>query len=132
MKKMMFLVALLALGFGCNSVEVSSKGGSGSMERVEKIYSQEYTLENSDITIAFEKDKVYGFAGVNRYFGSAVIDGDKISITNVATTMMMGDEKAMKEESEYLKNLSKMNNISIKDNQLILTDGSVTLVFNKN
>lgn len=129
MKKILFLVALLALGIGCNSTHIKKE--SVGVEKIEKVYSKEYVLENSDITMTLEKDKIYGFGGVNRYFGNTVIDGDSISIENIATTLMMGDEKSMLEEAEYLKNLSMMDKIHINEDEIILTNGAITLKFKK-
>lgn len=129
MKKILFLTALLVLGIGCNSTYVRNE--NVGVEKIEKVYSKEYTLENSEITMTLEKDKIYGFAGVNRYFGSAIIDGDNISIENIATTLMMGDEKTMAEEAEYLRNLSMVDKIYVNENEITLTNGAITLKFKK-
>ena len=128
MKKTAILLGMVFFMFGCSSL----KSNSGEMKKedsISSLYSKEYTLENSDITINFEKDRLYGFSGVNRYMGNYTVDKDNIKIENLGSTMMLGESQKMEEETKYLKDLSEVNKFIIEGNKLILTDGKVTLKF---
>ena len=126
MKKTAILLGMTLFIFGCTGFGGNVKK---SNEDISKIYSKEYVLENSKITINFEKDRVYGFSGVNRYFGTFSADKDQIKIGNLGSTLMMGDIKDMEMESQYLKSLSQVNKIIIDGNTVTLTDGQVILKF---
>ncbi|WP_410207500.1 META domain-containing protein [Fusobacterium sp.] len=127
MKKTIFLLGMTLFMFGCAGFGHNLK--NAGVEDISQIYSKEYVLENSDITINFEKDRVYGFSGVNRYFGSFTADKDQIKIGNLASTLMLGNEQDMERESQYLKKLSQVNKITIDGKTVILTDGQIILKF---
>ncbi|QNM15696.1 MULTISPECIES: META domain-containing protein [Fusobacterium] len=128
MKKTAILLGMVFFMFGCSSLK-SNSGEMKKEESISSLYSKEYTLENSDITINFEKDRLYGFSGVNRYMGNYTVDKDNIKIENLGSTMMLGESQKMEEETKYLKDLSEVNKFIIEGNKLILTDGKVTLKF---
>lgn len=128
MKKTAILLGMVFFMFGCSSLK-SNSGEMKKEESISSLYSKEYTLENSDITINFEKDRLYGFSGVNRYMGNYTVDKDNIKIENLGSTMMFGESQKMEEETKYLKDLSEVNKFIIEGNKLILTDGKVTLKF---
>ena len=128
MKKTAILLGMVFFMFGCSSLK-SNSGEMKKEESISSLYSKEYTLENSDITINFEKDRVYGFSGVNRYMGNYTVDKDSIKFENLGSTMMLGESQKMEEEREYLKDLSEVNKFIIDGNKLILTDGKVILKF---
>lgn len=117
MKKIYLSVLLLALMFaGC--VTGGSVAGSASLQRA---YGKEFILSNMHesmkISIVFEKDRVYGFSGVNRYSGSYSITKGNVTFTGMASTMMAGPEDAMKAEQDYIIQLNSGGEISF--------DGSV-------
>ena len=89
---------------------------------IKKFEKREFTLLNLHkeygITMSYDGDKIYGFSGVNRYFGIFKVEENKVEISNVAMTKMAGDPEAMKAEQEYLDLLSKVKNLEIKDNTL--------------
>lgn len=64
-----------------------------------------------------------GFSGVNNYSAQAFLDKGKITVANVITTMMAGDEKASSIETEYLQILSKGGKFSFET-----TDGNTNLI----
>ena len=126
MKKTAIILGMTLFMLGCTGVGENMKN---SNEDISKLYSKEYVLENSNITINFEKDRVYGFSGVNRYFGTFSADKDQIKIGNLGSTLMMGDIKDMEMESQYLKSLSQVNKMIINGNTVTLTGGQVILKF---
>lgn len=139
MKKTLFILAVSSLLMvGCTALdktnEVAEKVSTTTKTAqayldINSIKGKEFTLENSDITITFDTGKVYGFSGVNRYFGGVEIQGDKVTFTNLASTMMAGPEDKMKAESEYLKALNEMNTMSIQGNTVTLSGNNKTLKF---
>ena len=125
-KKIVTFLAAGALLVGCSSI------GTGKND-IKSIEKQEFLLTNmykdANITIAFE---VYGFSGVNRYFGGAKIDGENIEVLNVASTMMAGPENRMQAESGYIKLLNEADKIEVKNDSIILlTKDNEKLIFEK-
>lgn len=133
MKKLLISLAIfiLLLG-GCG--DKMSKNKTSNVEAVTTlditpIFGKEFVLENSTPTIVFDKDKISGFAGVNRYFGPYTIQGNSIKIGDLGSTMMAGDSKSMKIESSFLRDLSTMTEIQVKGNMIILSSGDSILRF---
>ena len=96
--------------------------------------NKEFALSNLyndyKITLSFEGEKIYGFSGVNRYFGSFKLDGNKIEISNLAMTKMAGPPEEMKAEQSYLDLLNKAVKFEIlKDNLILYTDNNEKLEF---
>lgn len=86
--------------------------------------------EDSDITIGFNKSGgVFGFSGVNRYMGKYETDGDKITISRVATTRMMGKAENMSIESSYIDILSRVKTIEIEKDSIIIKTENEVLIF---
>lgn len=139
MKKSLIILTLAgALLGGCTALEKTSETAekvnnvtqtAQTMLNINSISGVEYTLENSDITITFDNTKIYGFSGVNRYFGAAKVQGNNITIENVASTMMAGPQNKMEEESNYLKALAEMTSMTIGDKTITLTGNGKTLKF---
>ncbi len=85
-------------------------------------------------TIAFEADgRVFGFASVNRYFGSVQItDRGELSWSDgFGTTKMGGPPEAMKQESDFLNALPNTQRITLDNNTLIAAsnDHTTQLIF---
>lgn len=133
MKRILIIFcALMSLVIiSCATTDKSMDGMSqGTMDSMSKkitmndLNGKEFMLDNMykdmKITIGFEKDRVYGFAGVNRYMSSYKLNGNKISLTAVASTMMAGPEKNMKAEDAYLKMLNNSDMIMLDGNMLTI------------
>lgn len=71
------------------------------------------------ITMSFEGEKLYGFSGLNRYFGNFKLIDGKITISNLVTTKMAGSPEVMNAEKEYLKLLTNTVKYEILDETLI-------------
>jgi heat shock protein HslJ len=109
---------------------LSACGGSSSSDAVsiegtkwELIYYRKSTVaEGIVITAAFEDGQITGSAGCNSYFGSYEIDGNKISIDQLANTEMfcMDPEGVMDFETMYLDWLRDAQTISISDGQVMI------------
>ncbi len=91
-----------------------------------RIGATAFTSEYVVPTITFsDDDKISGFAGCNRFFGSYAVSGRVITFSNLGATKMFCDE-AMSLEDAYLKLLSGERRALFSESKLILTsdDGS--------
>ncbi len=114
MKKYILILAPFIIFAGCNI-------NSNKVNKL--INNKEFYLEsNSKITIGFDNGSVYGSGGVNRYVGGYTIKKNKISFTQLGTTMMMGLPEDMDNESQYLKSLKDNMTITYEDNILTIGD----------
>lgn len=86
--------------------------------------------DNAEITIGFlsNEPRFAGKAAVNRYFGLYIINGNEVTLSQIGSTMMMGPEKLMKAETDYLQSLGTVKTFNFDGKKLILT-GSKTLEF---
>jgi heat shock protein HslJ len=88
----------------------------------------------TEITATFSDDgTLSGSAGCNNYTATYAVDGDQITITPVATTMMMcaEPEGIMEQEAEYIAALATAATFSIEGDQLELrtADGALVASF---
>ena len=138
MKKLSSIFIVFALLFlvimGCNEeyatttdwdlIKIEKDGKILSTENgdfPEKITANLSVNKNSE-----DKDfnyQISGFSGVNNYNAQAFLAKGKITVENIITTMMAGDEKASALESEYLQILSKGGKFSFET-----TDGNTNLI----
>ena len=66
---------------------------------------------NKNVTIGFKENRVFGYSGINRYFGTYQISGDKIKFSDFGVTKMGGKEEDMIQE--------------LKDNENIKLEGDI-------
>lgn len=112
MKKLIFSSVLLSLFLlGCKA---------GNMEEI--LNKKEYKLaSNPKITIGFDNGSVFGSSGVNRYIGSYTIKDGSITFSNLGSTMMMGPQEDMDNETKYLAGLKESLAVKFdKENNLII------------
>lgn len=76
--------------------------------------------------------RVYGRAFCNNFTGSYQLQGDKLAISEVASTMMMCDEAAMKQEQTMLDILGNSEQLALttEGNLVITTTDGRTLTAN--
>jgi heat shock protein HslJ len=88
-------------------------GGSGVLDRVQA-------------TLAFpESGKVAGKGSCNRFFGTANISGDSLTLSKMGATLMACVGPGMEQEGRYLKALAAAQRFSLAgDTLLIYTAGS--------
>ena len=74
-----------------------------------------------DITLNFDANemRVNGQV-VNLYNGSYQVDGDKITFSPFASTMMMGPMEAMQTEQDYFQFMTTVESYDLKDGRLTL------------
>lgn len=114
MKKIfvIFFCAMFGL-VGCSDADTNLKG---------KTY-QYNGPDNTKMTISFDEkeNRIYGFAGVNRYFGTYQQDGQKLTFSPMGSTMMAGSPAEMRAEADFLQTLPKVTGFSLKGKTLTLT-----------
>lgn len=83
---------------------------------------KEFTLKNpfnnSNITICFTKNHIYGYNNSNRYYSSYTINDDKISFSDIKV-IETGDKNT--EEDKYINLFTDVYKISLENDNLILT-----------
>lgn len=78
------------------------------------------------VTAVFtEDDRVAGSAGCNRYFGSAAVDGDKLTVQALGSTMMACEPTSvMEQEATYLQTLEAADRWEATAERLTIRDSS--------
>lgn len=150
MKKLLILgIAALALT-ACTDTKVpflSSKSGntnsssnaSGTSVGLfanlkEQLNGREFIIVtegyNSKTSIGFKGDRVYGFSGINRYFGTYQVSGGKFIFSEFGLTRMAGSEKEMTQELKFLDILKNNKSVKLSEDTLTLisTEG-IELIF---
>ena len=80
-------------------------------------------LPGSEITALFQAGKLNGNAGCNSYFADYTVEGDRLTIGEVGSTMMYCND-FMDQESDYLAAIRQVATFKIADNRLQLVDES--------
>lgn len=120
----MMIPFLLMVG-ACNNLEPQVE--VPKVISIKDVSKEDYVLVNKfqtkGLTLGFDSEgRVFGYSGLNRYFGKVVIDGDNIKIDPLATTRMAGSEEEFITENVYLTLLMSMNKIDLQGDKLILTN----------
>lgn len=92
-----------------------------------KIESEGY---GKNSTIGFEGNRVFGSSGINRYFGTFEVKGDKLVFSQFGLTKMAGSQEEMIKELKFLTNLKDNANAKLEGDTLTLTsDAGMVMVF---
>ena len=85
---------------------------------------------NSKTSIGFKGNRVYGFSGINRYFGTYQVSGGKFIFSEFGLTRMAGSEKEMTQELKFLDILKNNKSVKLSEDTLTLisTEG-IELIF---
>ena len=87
---------------------------------------------NKQVSIGFKGDRVYGFSGINRYFGNYQISGGKFVFDDFGLTQMAGSEEEMTKELQFLDLLRKNKSIKLSGDTLtLLSTEGIELVFKR-
>ena len=148
MKKLLILgIAALALT-ACTDTKVpflsskshntnssSSSSSTGIFANLkEQLNGREFIIVtegyNSKTSIGFKGDRVYGFSGINRYFGTYQISGGKFIFGEFGLTTLPGTQEAMTQELKFIDTLKKNKSIKLSGDTLTLTSTEgVELIF---
>ena len=139
MKKFLILGITVVALTACTDVKVpfmsSAKTESSSSSSTsifaslkEQLNGREFFIVtdgyNKKASIGFQGDRVYGFSGINRYFGDYQVSGGKLVFGEFGLTRMGGSQDEMTKELQFLDLLK--NNKSVK-----LSGGTLTLISNE-
>lgn len=108
---------------------------SGSGWKLDKLVNSEKetvsVLQDTAITLLFQDDRISGKSGCNRYFADYKINGNDVTVGKAASTMMACPEPIMKQERDYLDQLSQVKSYAIKNEALYFRNntGEVVLIF---
>lgn len=137
MKKIIFLMMVI-MGLGACTATNVNKSAETSVVSLQDVASEsDYHLTNlypnQGLTFGIDNNgRIFGYTGMNRFFGKVKIYNGHIEISKLATTRMGGTREAFIREEEYLTTLKSMTNIKISGNELILSNSKGdTLVFSK-
>ncbi len=127
MKKIVILMTMIVSLIGCSNLQESQKNSPQGVSSVVEVIDVEYTLTNifpgQGLTVGFdEAGRIFGYSGLNRFFGKAEIKDGTIKVEPLASTRMGGAREALIREDQYLTLLKSMTQITKKGNQLILSN----------
>ncbi|EJU08594.1 META domain-containing protein [Fusobacterium hwasookii] len=85
---------------------------------------------NKKASIGFQGDRVYGFSGINRYFGDYQVSGGKLVFGEFGMSRQGASEEEMTKELQFLDLLKKNKSVKLSGGTLTLisTEG-IELVF---
>jgi heat shock protein HslJ len=86
------------------------------------------TAASRPVTARFEAGRVAGFSGCNNFTGSYTIDGDRVTLGQLATTMMACPEPEMAFESAFRGAFSGTVRYTIRGDRLSLVADSGTVL----
>ena len=124
MKKLLILLSMVILVGACTNVQPQ---GPVLVTNVAEVSEKEYELENlftgEGLTLGFDKEgRIFGYSGLNRYFGKVEIDGGNIKVLALASTKMGGTREALVREDQYLSLLHSVTKIQEEKGKLILSN----------
>ena len=82
------------------------------------------------IVLDGQDGRFHGSGGVNRLLGGYSTDGDTVTFSQVASTMMAGLPEAMQQEQQIVGALERVRGFHIAGDWLTLVDGSSQPVLN--
>lgn len=133
--KNIYILLVLVLAFlfvSCTGKEVKEENNNEvSIFREWNLISINDSAVKGEITLLFDKEegKVSGNGGVNRYFATVALEGEKVQVGIIGSTFMAGKEEMMIQEGLYLETLSNITTFEIIENKLILKGNDNTLIY---
>ena len=145
MKKFLILGIVAVTLTACTDVKVpfmsSAKTESSSSSSTsvfaslkEQLNGREFFIVtdgyNKKASIGFQGDRVYGFSGINRYFGDYQVSGGKLVFGEFGMSRQGASEEEMTKELQFLDLLKKNKSVKLSGGTLTLisTEG-IELVF---
>ena len=122
---------------GCTTLQETKVDSPQVVANVTEVTNIEYNLINifpgQGLTVGFDDaGRIFGYSGLNRYFGKADIKDGRIVVDPLASTKMGGSREALIREDQFLTLLKSMTKISKTGDKLILTNTKgEQLIFSK-
>jgi len=136
MKHLAILISVIILKSCGSSQDVASAANITDVISNE-IISGTYIIEQLDstniideLTLEFDSktNKVSGFAGCNRFFGTYTTNGNAISFSEMGATRMMCQDEANKTEQKMFQTLAKINTYELSNGKLNLKNDDDFLI----
>lgn len=137
MKRVMILITMVISLMGCTTLQETKVDSPQVVANVTEVTNIEYNLINifpgQGLTVGFDDaGRIFGYSGLNRYFGKADIKDGRIVVDPLASTKMGGSREALIREDQFLTLLKSMTKISKTGDKLILTNTKgEQLIFSK-
>lgn len=105
MKTAFTLLASLGLLTGCSLTKLHT-----DQEYIVEWIGERPLIDRSHLTFQLdtEQQRVHGFAGCNQWFGNYRLDGERLSISHIASTRKACAPALMEQENRYLQALPKV------------------------
>lgn len=131
MKKIIMSVLAVSTLFSCTGIELPKTKreiikqefalfNQNSLVDREFVVVENEAYKNIKITIGFSKNRIYGFGGVNRYFGFYKIVNNRLIIENLGVTKVAAKKENEVAELAFLTALKDNKEIKLEGPYLIL------------
>ncbi|QND82348.1 Putative lipoprotein [Chromobacterium vaccinii] len=132
---MSYRLTLLALGAallaGCASPTAPARQGPApAMEQLQGEWKQTGAGDKG-ILLRIDQQRLFAKAGCNGMFGPAAIDGGKLRVERLASTLMMCPPEAMQRDAKLSRQLEAGMDVSLDGERLKLSDGKDALTFER-
>jgi heat shock protein HslJ len=99
------LLIILGLLTGCSLTKLHT-----GQEYIVEWIGERPLIDRSHLTLQLdaEQQRVHGFAGCNQWFGNYRLDGERLSISHIASTRKACAPALMEQENRYLQALPKV------------------------
>jgi heat shock protein HslJ len=120
-------LGVLMAGSGCTAADQPDQPRlTATTWRAETIMGRP-VIDSSASTISFEADgRVHGRGGCNRYFGTAAVDGERISFGALGSTKMACAPALMDQEARFFQALETAERWSLDEHGLLLIHSAGT------
>ena len=131
MKRYLFVLLLLSvLMSGCTSKQAAPLEGTWKLTAYGPKETPTPAVADEEATLTFDgKGNVTGNGGCNSLGGTYKVEGDKITFSDVSSTLMACDDVRMAQEGAVSQVLSGTVEYTIKDNTLTLANNDNVLIF---
>lgn len=127
---LLILLMLSVLVSGCASKQAAPLQGTWKLSAYGPKESPTPAVTDAEATLTFDgKGNVTGSGGCNSLGGTYKIDGNKITFSEVISTLMACDDARMSQEGAVTQVLSGTADYTIKDSTLTLTNNDNVLIF---
>lgn len=142
MKHLILVISIFILKSCGSSQDVASAANTTNM-KTNNIISGTYVIEQletsnitiHELTLEFDSktNKVSGFAGCNRFFGTYSTNGNAISFSELGATRMMCQDEKNAVENSFFRTIAKVNTFQLSNGKLSLKNGdTVVIIANEN
>ncbi len=127
MKKTLIFVTVILAMIGCTNLQSLKQNYPQYVNSIIEISNKEYELinifPNQGLTLGFdEQGRIFGYSGLNRFFGKVQIKNGVMEVEALASTRMGGSREALIREDQYLSLLKSMTKVEQKNGELVLSN----------